>query len=77
MGEGQTESAPTKMWSTWPGPPGCTCDMSGPAKNRCTKGGWIRCNGALQLQHKQLLYRTAVGEKGGEHPSAVVAVERP
>jgi len=53
-------------YDKWCGPPGCTCDMSLPAKDRCTKGGWIRCQGAWSLVVAQQKYRDKVGDKGGD-----------
>jgi hypothetical protein len=49
----------------WSGPPGCTCDLSWPAKNRCSKGGWLRCQGALNAMVAQTRYRDEVGRAGG------------
>ena len=43
----------------WPGPPGCECDMTLPAKSRCNKSGWIRCNGALAAMQEQRRKREA------------------
>jgi hypothetical protein len=59
------------LWMTWPGPPGCTCDLTKPAKDRCTKGGWMRCHGATQLFNAQMRYRDKVGTAGGDHALAV------
>jgi hypothetical protein len=44
---------------TWPGPPGCECDLTLPAKNRCTKSGWLRCNGAVNAMLEQRRKREA------------------
>ena len=63
-------------WNKWPGPPGCTCDFTKRAKDRCTKGGWIRCKGAMDLHNAQLRYRDEVGEKGGPHAGAVLRAPR-
>lgn len=52
----------------WPGPPGCECDLSLPASERCTKGGWIRCNGALVAQSAQYEKRRAQRQGRGITP---------
>lgn len=52
----------------WPGPPGCECDLSLPASERCTKGGWIRCNGALAAQSAQYEKRRAQRQGRGITP---------
>lgn len=64
------------QWDKWPGPPGCTCDFNKRAKDRCTKGGWIRCKGAVDLRNAQLRYRDKVGAKGGSDDTAVVRAVR-
>ena len=51
---------------SWSGPPGCTCDLTMPAKNRCSKGGWLRCQGALNAMMAQMRYRDGVGKSGGK-----------
>lgn len=50
---------------TWPGPPGCTCDLTKPARDRCTRGGWLRCKGAYDAMLAQYAYRRRFGAKGG------------
>lgn len=63
-----TEVEPLPMSSaifSWSGPPGCTCDLNKPAKGRCTKGGWLRCQGALNAMMAQMRYRDGVGMAGG------------
>ena len=50
----------------WPGPPGCTCDLTRRAPDRCTKGGWLRCQGALNAMMSQYKYRERFGPKGGK-----------
>lgn len=52
----------------WPGPPGCECDLSLRASDRCTKGGWLRCNGALAAQQAQYEKRRAQREGRGISP---------
>jgi hypothetical protein len=51
---------------SWSGPPGCTCDLTRPAKDRCNKGGWLRCQGALNVMIAQMRYRDGVGRAGGK-----------
>jgi len=41
----------------WSGPPGCTCDLRTPAKDRCNRKGWLRCQGALNAQQAQIRFR--------------------
>jgi hypothetical protein len=52
----------------WPGPPGCTCDLTKRPQDRCTKGGWMRCVGANNAMVRQIQYREKVGIKGGPLP---------
>lgn len=73
--EVKKKGSPKELWNSWPGPPGCTCDFSKPAKEQCTKGGWMRCQGAVELFNAQLRYRDKVGAKGGEHALAVVVIK--
>jgi hypothetical protein len=64
MNKGKDAQAGSRTLS-WFGPPGCTCDLTRPPRDRCTKGGWHRCQGALNAMLAQIHYRNDVGKKGG------------
>lgn len=61
--EARAEARGKPLWS---GPPGCTCDLSRPARDRCNRIGWLRCQGALNAMVAQTRYRDDVGRTGGQ-----------